>query len=791
MKREERLAYAGIPIHNIEGVPFGCLFNALTINSMYNLRPNSYGDFEERVRRMGRYLGLPHNTDPLVVAASHFSSDTDIESIFLQVLREEDRELVPVARHMKTEAMRNDFIRLVDAYDERIAFEAMDALAEMGISEREKQALVHQVKKDDMPRRLFAIAVLAETGTLETVVAEGHIDEVMDSDTITSCMVDFALAGSLEALDSALHQSSHWAEHVSLQRCVHGLPTYGSLELLEILLEHCKNAEYNETMTVYAWSIGMCVRQCGYVAAEAVLRFCLDQHGNNDNLLCFIINAALRYVPTEEERDILLDILNQIVSDDTDVQRSVYRVREMYSGNVNPVNWLFRGGYGRGIDLYEPRQSIVPDVIREVLCPTKDSNPSYFLSYLSNVGSEDNIISLLASVYLHVFPDLLPVYIDALFRDILQDSKKGIAAALLCTNLEHDVSPLMLRCLAGAEVGGPVKEDETTFASLIAMQREWQMQDAATSLMLMGSEKIRTQFAHYCQSYLLHNDDQGVSENMYKTGILLPPKQQYTKPPVLWEFATKKKVHVSYLKKALQGLSKEDIRAAWQSFQPWFNDLRREEMQTVCMDTELWGMLDVEFFQETLETMLFHRNSYPNQGGCTVARVMGAKSLEGKRGKRIANRLLALCNDSNSDTQEKAQHACSVLKLEVVIINPETLRSNILNGTDLGTWSERLFDYITAGEDIGDIRSVVRVAPLWNAVGLERTLPRWFEWASSDNWIHREVACIIVGVFGEALLGSDEGQNVYDRVRALAGDDDGDVSREAKIACDSHAIDYT
>ena len=59
MKGEENLDDSGIPIHNIEGRPFGCLFDGLAINSMYLLLPNGCRDREDGVRQQGRHSGLP------------------------------------------------------------------------------------------------------------------------------------------------------------------------------------------------------------------------------------------------------------------------------------------------------------------------------------------------------------------------------------------------------------------------------------------------------------------------------------------------------------------------------------------------------------------------------------------------------------------------------------------------------------------------------------------------------------------------------------------------------------
>ena len=56
-----------------------------------------------------------------------------------------------------------------------------------------------------------------------------------------------------------------------------------------------------------------------------------------------------------------MKILDSYDTTDNDAVRSMGRVRTTLSGSrPQPNDWLFSGGYGRGVDIYESGECVVP-----------------------------------------------------------------------------------------------------------------------------------------------------------------------------------------------------------------------------------------------------------------------------------------------------------------------------------------------------------------------------------------------------------------------------------------------
>ena len=790
MNRNERLQKAGIPVQlEADSIPFSVWVDPISINNTFALHPASYGNLEERIRRLGQYARLPFGLPPLAISSFHVHKDTSLVDALLESMKNDDRELAPVARWHVQEVMRGDFRRWVMERNSFLAFEGMDGLARLGLEESDIPLFVEQVLlKDDIPRSCFALAILAEQGKLQEVVESGAINTALDDNEMIASLVDFGIQGSLPTLEKVFSLLDHWAQYIGVLRLVKAVASkHASFDLLDLLLQRSLDNNDNDVIVSFSWAIGVCVRALGFDSAEHLLKHCRDNLNDNQGHLCFLINGALRYSPSEEEGKILLGILNDMSFDDTDVTRSIGRVRDHISKQSIASNWLFRGGYGRGVDIFEYNGGCVPQDVLLTLSAQENSNPLNTIEYMHRVQSEAIVIAQIASRLLHFHPECLSVFTKWVFGDVHEACKIGVAMALCMTSLEHSVSPVFLRCRVGLEVGGPLPEAAGSFGELMAYYEDWNLRDTVKELIYISSASLRQQAAAYFHGRTFFDTSDDIRTALLRTGVLQAPQKRLNISSACLQMSAGLKFDCNALIEELKMQEKPHLSL----FREWFMNADRDEMIALASRTEFWALFDLHDVCQLALALLSHRYNNPKEIGSLICHTVGKDILQGDNAKHIRSKLLSLVNDSSSYVADQAKKACTSLALDMVIINPETLRHNILNGgSELDTWIDRLFTFVQEANDVGELRQLARLKALWDVVGIERLIDNWFSWARSDNWIHREIACILVATF-DTLLSGEHAQDVFSLMQSLSQDDDGDVRKEARLACDVHGIEYT
>ena len=130
------------------------------------------------------------------------------------------------------------------------------------------------------------------------------------------------------------------------------------------------------------------------------------------------------------------------------------------------------------------------------------------------------------------------------------------------------------------------------------------------------------------------------------------------------------------------------------------------------------------------------------------------------------------------------------MNIEFVLINAETIRQNLIHGTDdYDAWVNHLWEFMGSG-DRQELLSLARVPALWECLDTEKVADQWLKTANESSWVKREFAAVLLATSGADILTSTVASDISNRIIEMTSDSDSDVQREAKLACDNHAISY-
>ena len=273
-----------------------------------------------------------------------------------------------VVRQLKLEELRGTYRHMLASTTRDTAYEGMLALSALGIEERDYNGFVNQVFHDNQHIGYAAYGFLAEAGMHQRLLdTNAKITERIDNDDIFAAIVEFSTTGQVDILDAFVHVDD-WQKKVALGYYLAGqMKTKASVPAVTYILQMIQNERDGDALASLSWALGQAVKGTGVDGAAQVLEYCRDNLMGND-IVCFALNGAYRYTPAADELPELLAILDECVSDDSDRQRAVARVREAWTQSYTAYNWLFRGGYGRGIDFYE-RECHAPEAVAKMLMP--------------------------------------------------------------------------------------------------------------------------------------------------------------------------------------------------------------------------------------------------------------------------------------------------------------------------------------------------------------------------------------------------------------------------------------
>lgn len=795
MNRSTRLKKSGINTSFGENtVPLSTLISVIDFNTTQADLPGNHSSMENRLVSFAKYLGLPNGLPGYMIASWPVSKEIDILGAFKRAVLENESNLMAVVRQLKLEELRGTYRHMLASTTRDTAYEGMVALSAIGIEERDYNGFVSQVFHDNEHIGYAAYGFLAEAGMHEKLLnSNNKITEKIDNDDVFAAMVEFSTTGQVDLLDTFVHVDD-WQKKVALGYYLAGqMKTKASVPAVTYILQMIQNERDSDALASLSWALGQAVKGTGVDGAAQVLEFCRDNLMDND-IVCFALNGAYRYTPTVDELPEVLAILDECVSDDSDRQRAVARVREAWTQSYTAGSWFFTDGYGRGIHFYD-RDAFAPAELKNIVLPHHGSNDSILntIAYFSKFSGPAEMLSCMASSFLHGHPEAIGLLTKMLEEKTDNNFQKGLATALLLAEVEHSTSPLYLRCCLGADVGGPIPEEPGLLGEMIAYYDEYRLKEAVVGLMRLGSEQLRAEAASYLNTRLMFHDNDDYRQNLFKIGVIADNKKSFAAntTPVMWMLSAGFKFDQGTLEAQVEQAGDEDLAKLSQQVCACMSQMdERAVLMAMARSEGMWGRLDLVPVQELVKSMIFKSSWVPKESGCILAATVGERVLEGDLGLEIGQKLLKLVNDDDSDVEREAKRACAILNLEFVEVTPEILRQRLIHGTEnFDFWVGKLWEFMAEG-DRRETQGLARLNPLWTNLDPEEVATKWLELSHSSGWVQRETMAILMATSGALLLSTSQVDDVRNRIVEMTGDNDSDVEREAKLACDSHAITY-
>ena len=297
---------------------------------------------------------------------------------------------------------------------------------------------------------------------MTAVLENGSLSDALDADDALATLVSFATEGNVDGLADLITDSG-WCRQVGIFRLIHATgTTHASPELLDILLSVIDEVNDNDALATASWAVGACVRALGADGARMVLDKCRDDYGNGSVKKCMTLNAVLRLEADDAAVSMVNGLLDEIAEadEDGDTVKAIGRVRTGIAGGLaTPIEWLFPVNFGRVIDLYEPQNdTVVPTSVCEALEPGAGSMPAATVGYVVAGAMDAMLTALLTSRAAAMDTSVVSVYRDWFTGEskLDGDQKTGLAATMVLSEVDHGLSPVLLRCYLGADCGGHV-----------------------------------------------------------------------------------------------------------------------------------------------------------------------------------------------------------------------------------------------------------------------------------------------------------------------------------------------
>ncbi len=639
-------------------------------------RPANAGANGSRILELAKAAGISGlpNVDGAMTAVALLTpfikpnSLSDILQTYISNNQYGAEQALAVARGTKDPSLLPLFKAHLTSDRDAARVEALIGYAECGGGSENAKVLATALKDDDDAVVLAGLSALYATGSLAALNESGELENYLsdgDHSEMATGLVSMCLDGTMDAFaDTA---SNGWEAQVGLFRLATfiGLSEGDTPEgLFEALVEQTSEISDSDAVTVWVWATAACAPS-DYSAVEALLE-AADNCSNGNHMYSGIMAAIGSLCLSDEDRKTAAAALCELDLSDTDDKTSRrIAVRRLDPGQVNKTPGAKFGstpGYSR-LENFFGNPTGSPSA-EELLNAGPNSSVTGMLRAVKANEASLQHMSLMTAAAIHFHPEISPA-LAALATQQNQpgDTRKACAGALLIGSDTTTIPAVLTRCLLGADAGGPMNLAGEEMGALLAMLADGDTCAQAITLIAHGSVEQRA----VARGYLDHKlNVEKTSDTDYRKarvsagGIFTASATPLWKTQPVLAAALDFPIPVEALLSAM----KDDPATIKRIVNGVVTGGDRQKSQNMARCAELFAETDPSDLFGTFMGMANDDGWIPRETAGIFAQTIGARIMASDDSDAFSEKLVELCDDSDSDVTREANAACAVLGLE-------------------------------------------------------------------------------------------------------------------------------
>jgi len=281
-------------------------------------------------------------------------------------------------------------------------------------------------------------------------------------------------------------------------------------------------------------------------------------------------------------------------------------------------------------------------------------------------ANEANLIhmAVMTATALHHHPEVAPA-LESLASDQGQpgDTRKAAAGALGAFHGTTNISPVLLRCLLGADAGGPLALQGEDMGALLAMLGDGTTCGAAITLIGHGNAEQRA----VARGFLDHKINvEKTSDNDYRKARVSAGGQFTGSAAPLWKTQPLLAVALNFAVpvKAVRDAMQLDPSTTGTLINSVVTGSDRKKAQNLARCGDLFASNSPHDLFGTFMGMASNSSWIPRETAGIFAQAIGNRIMQSDDSDAFSEKLTELCSDGDSDVTREASAACAMLGME-------------------------------------------------------------------------------------------------------------------------------
>lgn len=571
------------------------------------------------------------------------------------------QDIYRIASHFKDESCRPFLEEGLLSRSWDIRCQVLLGLGVLG-SKESVPVVLGCLSDSDIDVVIEALSALSSIGVIPELVESGEMDKYLTVDhaSVIQEALPYLIENDLDSAEKIFGFSSQEQAKVRLIASA----ANPSHELFVYLLEKFQEESYNTTPMITA-VINSAPTECDVDAALSIL--------DNINEGGWFFSAAqiiLALLPMDNQtkKAVADNLIGRDLSD-YDAKRaraiavsSLDESRFVECGEKNKDLLTF--GYGRLEVMFEfPCLFPFFDLLFSKARSKNQRNA--MASILAADSWTLDSLSILASRLRLDYPESTPLLEDKIFNKFKPcNVRRSCAGAVLLSPQAVSISPILIRCLISADLGGPVEPTPENIGILLALLDDKDAQKSAAQLMRSLPSDIRMMIRAF-SDYKEQVDD--VNDGLRNASLFIggiPQKYfndtQYkacinSEPLLALYFNEKLSLYM------IERLLNDENSARIVANHLLVDNEERDEMKSISRLVGASMTLNPDELANVFLAMANNDTWVSKEVSCVLVQHVGLRLLESTNVDNIEEKLIMLTADSDSDVVREAKKACDIL----------------------------------------------------------------------------------------------------------------------------------